>query len=217
MSAVSHLHAETNTLPVDPHLSLLSSKFLVRYLVPSHPSHTVVTSPSGSRNKKHTLQSRFLPSVQPYLNNGTLHPDIYKPTVQSLHTAAVSAVISSRPPNRVLMEPAPPIAEEEQTLPRSYRTTMSQLRSGFSPALNSYLERVGRSPDDLCPSCRGAPHTTAHLFSCSSHPTPLVVRDLWDRPCAVAEFLHSLPLPFRLPPLPRPPPEPPPIGQGVRG
>merc|ERR1712212_1070345 len=51
----------------------------------------------------------------------------------------------------------------------------------------------------LCPSCRGAPHTTAHLFSCPSHPTSLTVRDLWDRPCAVAEFLPSLPFPFTLP------------------
>ena len=114
---------------------------------------------------KYTLQSKFLPSVAPYLTDGSLPPDAYKSTIQSLHTSAVASTIASRPPNRVLQQPDPPIAEEEQTLSRPFRTTLAQLRSGFCPALNSYLERVGRSPDALCPSCRGAPHTTAHIFS----------------------------------------------------
>ena len=210
MSSIGHLHAESSVLPVKDHLSLLSSQFLARCHVPSHPCHQVVTSPSGPRPMKYTLQSKFLPTVAPYLINGSLPPDTYKSTIQSLHTSAVASTIASRPPNRVLQQPDPPIAEEEETLSRPFRTTLAQLRSGFCPALNSYLERVGRSPDALCPSCHGAPHTTAHIFSCPSHPTSLTVRDLWDRPCAVAEFLPSLPFPFRLPPLPRPPPEPPP-------
>ena len=92
-------------------------------------------------------------------------------------------------------------------LPRPYRATLAQLRSRFCPALNSYLERVGRIPDALCPSCRGAPHTTSHIFSCPSLPTSLMVRDLWDHPCTVVEFLTSLPFLFMLPPLPRPPPQ----------
>ena len=159
---------------------------------------------------KYILQSNLLPTVAPYLSNGCLHPDNYKATIQSLHTAAVTSAISSRPPNRVLEQPNPPISDEELTLPRAYRTTLAQLRSGFSPALNTYLERVGRSVSDLCPSCSSSPHTTAHLFSCPSFPTPLTMRDLWDRPRAVAEFLPSLALPVTLPPLPPPPPEPPP-------
>ena len=50
----------------------------------------------------------------------------------------------------------------------------------------------------LCPSCRGAPHTTAHIFSYPSRPTSLTVRDLWDQNCSIAEFLPSLPFPFTL-------------------
>ena len=210
MTNVGHLHAEASILPVSDHLSLLSSQFLARCLVPSHPSHQIATAPSGPRQMKHTLQSRFLPTVAPYLTDGHLPPDSFRATIQSLHTAAVSHTISSRPPNRVLQEPNPEVAEEEAELPRSYRTALAQLRSGFCPVLNSTLERIGRSPDDLCPSCRGAPHTTAHLFSCPSYPTNLATRDLWRRPRAVAEFLRSLPLPFDFPPLPQPPPEPPP-------
>ena len=211
MTSIDHLHAEAAVLPVRNHLSLLSSRFLALSLVPTHPSHLTFVSPSGPRgDKKHTLQSKFLPTVSPYLSNGILPPDIYKDTLKSLHTSAVSSYLSSRAPNRVLAAPDPLVSEEERELPRVYRTTLAQLRSGFSPALNSYRERVGRSPDDLCPLCRASPHTTAHLFSCPSRPTSLTVRDLWDRPCAVAELLPSLGLPMMLPPIPRPPPEPPP-------
>ena len=179
MTDNGHLYSEVSVLPVQDHLSLLSSQFLARCLIPTHPSHSTVTAPSGPRQMKYTLQSRFLPTVAPYLTNGTLPPDTYRATIASLHTSAVSASISSRPPNRVLQEPAPPVSEEERTLPRPYRTTLAQLRSGFSPALNTYLERVGRSPDGLCPSCHSSPHTTSHIFTCPSHPTSLTVRDLW--------------------------------------
>ena len=136
-------------------------------------------------------------------------PEIYKDTLKSLHTSAVSSYISSRAPNRVLAAPDPAVSEEERKLPRVYRTTLAQLRSGFSPALNSYPERVGRSPDDLCPLFRASPHTTTHLFSCPSRPTSLTVRDLWDRPCAVAELLPSLGLSVTLPLLARHPAETP--------
>ena len=212
MSCIGHLHAETLTLPVKDHLSLLCAQFLARTLIPSHPSHPITTSPSGSREIAKTLQSRFLPTVTPYLTRGTLPPNSYKTTLQSLHTSAVNSAIASRPLNRILQLPPPPIAEEEESLPRPYRTTLSQLRSGFCSSLNTFKVIVGRAPDNLCTSCRGAPETPSHLFSCPSHPTTLTVEDLWDRPRSVAEFLHTLSPPFNLPPLPRPPPEPPPSG-----
>ena len=45
------------------------------------------------------------------------------------------------------------------------------------------------------------PHTTAHVFSCSSHPTPLIERDLWERPRFTSEFLFLPPFLY-LPPFP---------------
>ena len=210
MTNIGHLHAEASVLPVSDHLSLLSSQFLARCLIPSNPSHQIVTAPSGLRQMKNTLQSRFLPTVSPHLINGIVPPDSYRATIQSLHTSAVSSVISSRPHNRVLGEPSPGVAEEEATLPRPYRTALAQLRSGFSPVLNSTLELIEPGRGELCPSCRDFPHTTTHLFNCASHPTNLTVRDLWHRPRAAVEFLRSLPLPFNFPPAVQPPPEPPP-------
>ena len=157
---------------------------------------------------KHTLQSLFLHRLQPYLVDGTLPPNTYKDTLRSLHTEAVGRSVASLQDNLVLGTPPPPVAVEELTLPRPYRTTLSQLRSGYCSALNSYLERVGRAPDNLCPSCHTAPHTTRHIFSCPFHPTRLTPRDLWVRPGLTSHFLSSLPF-FNLPPLPPPPPEPP--------
>ena len=184
MTGVDHLHAETQSLRVYDHLSLLSSQFLARTLVPSHPSHPITTASSGPRTIRQTLQSRFLPNLTPYLTRGTVPPDHYKHIIQSLHTTAVTSAIAARAPNRVLNTPPPPISDEETSLPRRSRSVLSQLRSGFCSALNSYLELVGRAPSNLCPSCHTAPHTTAHLFSCPAHPTPLRVEDLWDQPCA---------------------------------
>merc|ERR1712074_433299 len=190
-SAVDHLHAETQILPVRNHLSLLCSQFLARTLIPSHP---ITSSSSGPRPIRKTLQSHSLPMVAPYLTNGVLLPSDYKPTIASLHTSTVQSTIASQRPNRILQAPAPDISDDETSLPRPYRTALSQLRSGFCSSLNSFLERIGRAPDALCPSCRGSPHTTSHIFSCPSHPTSLTVRDLWDRPCSVAVFLFSLSL-----------------------
>ena len=201
MSAIDHLHAETQVLPVESHLSLLCSQFLARALQPNHPSHLTVTSPSGPRNKKHTLQSRFLPDVDPYLVDGTIPPHTYKAVLKSLHTAKVANTLTSRDPNRVLQIPPPPIGEEESSLPRPYRTTLSQLRSGFCRSLNSYQVRIGTTNNPLCPSCDEEPHTTQHLFTCPSHPTFLTPRDLWERPGLTSEFLSSLPF-LNLPPLP---------------
>ena len=206
MSAISHLHAEAQVLPVHDHLSLLCSQFLARTYVPSHPSHPITTSPSGPRHIRHTLQSHSLASITPYLTNGVLLPSDYKPTIATLHTSAVQSAIAAQPPNRVLQIPAPSISDEEISLPRPYRTALSQLHLGFCSSLNSFLERIGRAQDNLCPSCRGSPHTTSHIFSCPSHPTSLTPLDLWDRPCSVASFLSSFLLTApSVPPTPRAP------------
>ena len=60
-SAEDHLHAETKMLPVDDHLSLLCSQFLVTALQPGHLSYPIVTADSGPKDKKKTLQLKFRP------------------------------------------------------------------------------------------------------------------------------------------------------------
>ena len=159
---------------------------------------------------KQTLYSRFHHRIEPYTVNGTVPPDTYRTTIRSIHTDAVSRALASYGDNKVLSSRPPMVSPEERSLPRPHRVTLSRLRSGCSPALNSYLMAI-QSPttqSELCPSCRSEPHTTNHLFQCSAHPTPLSTVDLWERPVAAVDFLSGLPfidLPAR-----RPPPEPPP-------
>ena len=49
------------------------------------------------------------------------------------------------------------------------------------------MEWIRRATDDLCPSCRGFPHTTSHIVFYPSHPTSLTERDPWDQPCSAAD------------------------------
>ena len=69
-TAAEHLHMECKMLPVAESLSLSCRQFLARALVPSHPSHSVVTSDSGPRNMERTLQSAFLDSLADFVPAG---------------------------------------------------------------------------------------------------------------------------------------------------
>ena len=207
LSAESHLHAETKMLPVKDHLSLLSSQFLASSLQPEHASYPTVTANPGPRDMKKTLQRRFGNEVLRFFVNGAVRDA--EEVGGLLHTEFVDSSIRARPLNRVLNLQPPDIAEEEIFLPRQYRSTLSQLRSGHCSALNSFRRVIRISETDACPSCNRSPHDTQHIFTCRDHPTTLGVSDLWDRPAEVADFLATLPF-FRFGAPPRPPPEPPP-------
>ena len=206
LSAESHLHAETKMLPVQDHLSLLSCQHLATCLQPDHPSYPTVTADSGPRDMKKTLQRRFGDQILRFSNNGAVQNAEVARTI--LHTEYVDYTIRARPHNRVLNQQPPDINEEEITLPRPYRTKLSQLRSGHCSSLNQYRHRVGISDTDSCPSCLHPIHDTQHIFSCPAHPTALGVGDIWEDPVGVADFLATLPF-FQFGDLPRPPPEPP--------
>ena len=194
MSAEDHLHAETRVLKVKDSLSLICSQFLASALRPDHPSHASVTMDSGPRRIRHTLQSKFLPVVSPYLSEeGSLPPEDYGATLKELHSNAVEAAVANSRPNRVLGVPPPDINPEEISLPRASRTALSQLRSGFSSSLQDYLYRIGRSQSPACPECGADSQSVAHLFVCPAFPTDLSPVDLWVRPCRVADFLSLLP------------------------
>ena len=123
----------------------------------------------------------------------TWHPANYRSAIKDIHSSAVSSHLANRCQNRVLHRPAPAISPAERTLPRYYRTTLSQLRSGQCSRLNSYRHAIGISDTDLCPQCNMAPHTTDHVFDCPAAPTNLSVEDLWESPVEVARHLAALP------------------------
>ena len=104
-------------LPVQDHLSVISSQYLVRALQLNNPSQSVVISSSGIRNMKQVTKSRFLHSVLPYLPSGILLPYDYMITIKSLHTIAVFDSKSRLSNNRAVQTASPQIAPEEANLP----------------------------------------------------------------------------------------------------
>ena len=213
MASQSHLHNESKMLSVQEHLNMLSAQFLASALRVDHPAHEPVSRPAQRRDKKKSLQSRFLNHVAPHLINGSLPRGAFPATKSAIHTDFVSQSIASHGNHPLLNVPAPAIHSSESRLPRSHRSTLSQLRSGHCAKLQSYLHRTDKADLPTCPHCKASDETVQHIFDCPSFPTDLSPSDLWSRPTRVASFLSSH-LSFSLSPLDplrdRPPPEPPP-------
>ena len=206
MASLQHIHSETLTLPLQQQLKLLCSQFLASAMRVEHPSHPIVISHPGPRQMKHTLSSTHLHTVAPYLNtDGNTSPDTYTATLKFIHSDIVQDTITTLATSNVLGIIPPDICTSECTLPRVYRTTLSQLRSGYCSRLRSYLHRIGSSDDPTCPECMQEPHTTHHLFSCQAYPNSLQVADLWHRPCEVAALISGMTAFRDLPPLDGPP------------
>ena len=193
MSEVTHLNRETKIIPVRDHSEMLTSQYLLAMHQNSHPNHQQLSQPRPPRDKRNSIFA-YKSNITHHIGTRTyISKDEYKIMNKRVHTEYVSNAISSYERNKVLHDtPAhsvPDINEEEKELPRSTRTTLAQLRSSYSPHLNTYLHRIGSRDSDLCPKCNLEPHTSNHLFNCPSNPTTLVTKDLWEKPKRVAEFL----------------------------
>ena len=81
----------------------------------------------------------------------------------------------------------PPPKTAEQTLPRTARIRLAQLRTGYCPLLNSYLTRICDNVYNRCPKCYVAPHEANYSFNCSKNSTDLKAIDLWERRVEVAK------------------------------
>ena len=190
MSSQDHLHSEAKTMPVKEHCEMLSKQLLLSTTQLNHPNQEDLTC-SPPRTMKQTLTTKFAKDIIPLIPEGGTSTSSYKSGLQILHTNSVQDTISNQSNNPILNEPAPPIHKSEKNLPRKSRATLAQLRSGYSTHLNSYLNRINptKYPDQNCPDCNLAPHTTLHLFNCSTKPTTLTPRSLWTDPTSAAAFL----------------------------
>ena len=153
-----------------------------------------------------------------------------------MHTSAVAVAINKLDavPNRVLNGRPPPLDKSLRSLPREWRATLAQLRSGFCRRLKSYKSMLDPTVSASCPDCQTDVHSTSHLFECASFPSTLYSIDLWVNPIHVANFLSRIPSFSDLPPVdqpstplnprpiigplpqavpPPPPPPPPPSGR----
>ena len=136
---------------------------------------------------KQILTSRFGNEVKSIARN--LTEGNYKQKLKIIHTRSVKEALSKYDNNKVLQTRPPEINSSEKNLPRTTRSTLAQLRSGYSSYLNSYKSRIDRSVTDKCPHCDHS-HTSAHLFNCPGNPTDLNVTSLWNKPVDAARFLN---------------------------
>lgn len=184
------MNQETKVLPVKAHSEMLTKQHLLAMHQADHPNHHLLQEPRYNRGYKKTIRS-YLPGVQKYTEG---RPQIseaeYKVKYKKIHSDEVEHTVNNYPVNKVLEIKPPPINQEEKSLPRRTRSTLAQLRSGYSSHLNSYLHRIGASDSDRCPDCLVEAHTSKHLFSCTANPTNLSVEDLWTNPLKSAEFLR---------------------------
>ena len=188
MTSQEHLHQECKMLPVRRHCTLLTKQHTAACFPDNHPGHKLLDLPAPQRKLKPT-HLIYKEEVADKFRSMTL-----KSVVTALHTSAVKETISSYLPNRVLQRAPPPISKEEKGLPRSTRSELARLRSGFSRKLNSYLNRIDESVPDSCPDCSSSTHTTDHLFNCPANETELSTSSLWTDPIKAAMFLNLLPV-----------------------
>ena len=186
MASDQHIHQETKIMPFKEHCTMKTKQYLLTCHQPNHPGYKHVHKPLPPRKHlKPTLQT-FRNSVQQHL---PINSDNRKSKLKAVHTAEVRNCLENLPPNRVLGHLPPEINKEELNLPRKIRSELSQLRSGFSRRLNSYLNRLDNNIQDICPRCNDSPHDTRHLFNCPDDPTTLDILSLWTTPIQAANFL----------------------------
>ena len=166
---------------------MISKQFFLSTHLPSHPGFKHTSLPLPPRNMKPTIQN-FRQDIQHLLP--VTSKDDLKPKIKNIHTAEVTKSISNLPPNKLLQRVPPEVNKAETNLPRYTRSLLSQLRSGYSRVLNSYLHRIDPETEDKCPDCGHTPHDTNHLFNCPDKPTVLQVTDLWTQPTLAKNFLN---------------------------
>ena len=191
MTSIDDLHREAHELPVRHHAELLSRQFALSCHSATHPCHNLAMRPRPPRARmKPNIFTKHHEEYKDLLDHGsTMDEDNHKSAIKVLHTRAVSDALNSYRCNKVLGQIPPAVSESEIQLPRTTRTHLAQLRTGYSKHLTSYMSRINPEVRDECPRCQEPGHTTSHLFSCQENPTDLTVESLWLEPAEAATFL----------------------------
>jgi hypothetical protein len=199
MSPIDHLHAECKMMPVKEHNLMLSKQFLFKCQNNVNHPNNIPSYKKPSNVVKHNFRTIFAEdepstSSHPYNTRSSQKNASQKEEIKSIediHTQCVNDYIETTSKNKVIGRRPPDINDEEKLLPRETRSTLAQLRSGYSSMLNDFQSRISNNKaKNKCPNCRGTPHTTKHLFNCPAAKTTLNVMDLWNNPIQTSKFLN---------------------------
>ena len=172
---------------------MIGTQFIAKAHTLNNPCRHLTTPPNTPRNKKTTPSQYYMnilntiPPPPPQITN-TKH----------IHTTLTGRYLTNRPINNILHDKPPDIHQSEQTLARHTRVQLSQLRSGHHPTLNHYRHKINLAQSPACTRCNNHPDTTEHFITqCTTLSRQRLshninsVRDLWDRPVPVADYLAA--------------------------
>jgi len=189
-----HLHQETLVLPLPAHLRLHASQLKEKTKLPYHPLHSLRMQPKPHRLKKITIfQENNDYTTEIKTNSQNIELAAITNNMKQIHTEIVHQHIQSIPDNNILKTKAPDIDKSENTLSRSTRTLLAQLRTGKSPFLLTWKHKINPTKyiSPLCPLCGTSEHNTEHIFNCTHIPLTLEVGDLWHTPGEVEGLLET--------------------------
>ena len=166
---------------------MITNQFTLNCFLPNHPGNRTTNVHCQPRKRKKNIlhQINEIQKHLPISNKKDL-----KKKMNKIHTDYVQKTLSTYPPSKVLNVTPPEINSEETDMSRKSRSYLSQLRSGYSRKLKSYMNRIDDSIPNSCPDCNISPHDTNHLFNCSFRPTTMSTRNLWTTPKKAAAFLN---------------------------
>jgi hypothetical protein len=106
-----------------------------------HPCNSIIRKPPPARSIRKLANGTA--KEDETLANGTasgfdLEDLEYKRGLEVIHLNATDDTVANLKPNRVLEEQPPEINKGELSLPRHARSTLAQLRAGWSKILNTY-------------------------------------------------------------------------------
>ena len=104
MSSIDHLHCETEMLPGEEHLNLLSAQYLIQCLEPDSACNNITRMDTSPSMKKQTLYTKHHRTIRPLLS------DTKQKSLQAAHTEFVQNSLNRVGPNRVLDYRPPPIS-----------------------------------------------------------------------------------------------------------
>ena len=131
---------------------------------PRHPSHNNIKNYKEPERKMNTLYER-LPELKALTGKkARLKKEDAESIRRENHKETVTTVMKVVNLSKFLDSRAPMVNEEERKLPRATRTRLAQLRSRYSPSLNSYMARIEENVSSNCPNCKVEEHTMHHWF-----------------------------------------------------
>ena len=126
-----HLHQETLVLPLQTHLKLHASQLKEKTKLPHHPLHPLRMQSEPPRIMKTTIfQQNNNYTTDITTNSQNIDLAVITNNMKQIHTEIVHQYTQSIPDNKILKTKAPDIDKSENTLSRSTRTLLAQLRTG---------------------------------------------------------------------------------------